>query len=110
MPTPNDSPHLDDPKFWTTLKRYAAKIGRAAVVSALTLYYTLNDKDTPAWARTVIVSALIYLVSPVDIIPDFIPGGLTDDMGVIAAAAAVVAAHIKTEHRTAASAKADEWF
>lgn len=30
------------------------------------------------------IAALIYLVSPLDLIPDFLPGGLLDDAAVIA--------------------------
>ena len=36
------------------------------------------------WNLTIIVAAIIYLVSPIDAIPDFIVGGFIDDMSVIA--------------------------
>lgn len=36
------------------------------------------------WNLTIIVAAIIYLLSPVDVIPDFIVGGFVDDMSVIA--------------------------
>ena len=35
--------------------------------------------------KTIVVSALAYLLCPVDAVPDFIPGvGLTDDLGSLA--------------------------
>lgn len=46
-----------------------------------------------AWSsKAIAIGALLYLVSPFDAIPDFIPFfGLTDDAGVILAAAASLA-------------------
>ena len=36
-------------------------------------------KEIPVGSIVVIIMGLLYFVSPVDIIPDFIPGGLVDD-------------------------------
>lgn len=36
-------------------------------------------KDIPVGSIIVIIIGLLYFVSPVDIIPDFLPGGLVDD-------------------------------
>ncbi len=77
---------------------------------ALVLYYCLKDDDTPAWARGVIVGALGYLILPTDTVPDPLPGGLVDDLAVLAAAFALVLVHIKPEHRRAAEEKMKEWF
>ncbi len=41
-------------------------------------------KEYDAMALAKIVAGLIYLVSPIDIVPDFLPLGLVDDAGVIA--------------------------
>lgn len=41
-------------------------------------------KGYKVWNLTIIVAAIIYLVSPIDAIPDFIVGGFIDDMSVIA--------------------------
>jgi uncharacterized membrane protein YkvA (DUF1232 family) len=81
--------------LWRTLKKVAAKASRKMHFSALILFYCLKDKDTPAWAKGVIVGALGYLILPVDLIPDVIPGaGYGDDWGAIVAALAAVAAYI----------------
>ena len=48
---------------------------------------------------------------PIDAILDITPVvGYADDLGVIVAALAVVAAHIKPEHTEKALAKLREWF
>lgn len=40
-------------------------------------------KDIPVASIIAIITGLLYFVSPIDIIPDFIPGGLIDDVAVL---------------------------
>jgi uncharacterized membrane protein YkvA (DUF1232 family) len=50
-----------------------------------TLWQGFKSPDVPAATKVMIIGALIYLVSPIDIIPDtFGPAGLLDDAAVIA--------------------------
>jgi uncharacterized membrane protein YkvA (DUF1232 family) len=43
-------------------------------------------KKTPFWTIAAIVAALLYVLNPFDLIPDFIPGlGQVDDAAVVAA-------------------------
>lgn len=108
----SSAPHwYSGPRLWRTLKKVAAKASRKTLYSALVLFYCLRDKDTPAWAKGVIVGALGYLVMPVDLIPDLIPGaGYSDDWGAIIAALATVAAYIKDNHKTKAEAQVIRLF
>lgn len=100
-----------DESFWTKVVAFALKAGREVIRLALTLYYCLQDEDTPRWARTVIVGALGYFIFPADIIPDFVPGaGYTDDLAVLVAAVATVMVHIKSEHREQVEERLKEWF
>ena len=100
-----------DEKFWAKILRYAKVAGKEVIEKALTLYYTMHDKDTPAWAKTIIVGALVYLIMPLDAIPDFIPVvGYSDDLGLLVVALGTVAIHIKPGHKQAAKDKAKEWF
>ena len=105
-PASLSAPHwYSGPRLWRTLKKVAAAAGRKTLFSTLILFYCLKDKDTPTWAKGVIVGALGYLILPVDLIPDIIPGaGYGDDWGAIVAALGTVAAYIKDEHK----AKAEE--
>jgi len=107
----NYSADFSDDSFWEKLKRFGKTVGREIVEKVLTMYYALQDKDTPLWARTILVAALGYFISPIDAIPDLIPGaGYADDAGAIAVALGAVAMHIKLEHRQRAKEIADEWF
>lgn len=91
--------HYDEAGFWSKLKQFAGTIGRELLEKALTLYYALQDPDTPVRARLVITGALGYLIFPLDLIPDLTPlAGYSDDLGAIVMAIGIVAAHIKDEH------------
>lgn len=49
--------------------------------SILAVFSSLRDKGTPWYARTIMVLALMYVLSPVDLIPDLIPlQGIIDDL------------------------------
>ena len=93
------------------LAAFAATAGREIVEKVLILYEVLRDSHTPLWARTTIIGALGYFISPLDVIPDFIPViGLSDDFTMLTAAAATIAAHVKPSHILAARSKLKQWF
>ena len=97
--------------FWNKLLKFAKSADKGVVEKALLLYFALQAPGTPAWAKTVIVGALGYFISPIDAIPDLTPVvGYSDDWGVLAMALAVVATHITAEVKTQASVKLAEWF
>jgi uncharacterized membrane protein YkvA (DUF1232 family) len=94
------------PRLWRTLKRVAVSAGRKTLLTALILFYCLQDRDTPTWAKGVIVGALGYLVLPTDLIPDILPGaGYGDDWSALVAALGTVAAYVKDEHKAKAIAQ-----
>ncbi len=87
------------------------RVGEKMLMTALTLFYCLQDADTPRWARGVIIGALGYLILPLDVIPDVMPGvGYADDWAVLVAALATVAAYIKDEHKNRASGQLTRLF
>jgi len=98
-------------KFWDKVKRCATKAGKTVILQALTIYNTMQDKDTPLWAKGVIVGALGYFICPLDAIFDATPVvGYSDDLGVLAAAMATVFRYIKPEHRQKAEDTWKGWF
>lgn len=54
-------------------------------------YVKGNYKAVPFWTIAAIVTALLYVLSPIDLVPDFIPGlGYLDDAVVVAACLSMV--------------------
>lgn len=83
------------------LKNFMNKFGRKlpVVKQAITLFNVFADPKTPQYAKVIIAGALVYLVSPIDAIPDFTPiFGLLDDLTVITTAIAQITVHILPEH------------
>lgn len=73
--------------FWRKLSGLPRTAGMAVVERAVTLYVILTDRDTPLWARALVVAALGYFVVPTDAVPDVVPlAGLADDVAVMGAA------------------------
>jgi uncharacterized membrane protein YkvA (DUF1232 family) len=100
-----------DSGFWDKVKRFARAAGESVIEPSLKLYYAAQDPDTPLWAKSIIYAALGYFISPVDAIPDATPlVGFADDLGVLVAALATVAAHIKEEHVKRARETLKNWF
>jgi hypothetical protein len=52
-----------DESFWEKVKRFALKAGKEVIEKALILYYSFSDKDTPVWAKGVLLAALGYFIS-----------------------------------------------
>ena len=70
-------------------------LGRTLLTKVFELWYAFRAPGTPAWAKAVIVGALGYFISPMDTIPDFIPGaGYVDDAGVILTALTTISMHV----------------
>ena len=100
-----------DNRFWDKVKSHARAAGEIVLEPALKLYYSATDPDTPAWAKTAIYGALGYFIAPIDAILDITPAiGYSDDLGVLIAATATVAAYIKEEHSVKAKQTLLRWF
>ncbi len=64
---------------------------------ALALLYAIRDPRTPAQARGVALLALVYLVSPIDLLPDALPGlGIVDDIMIVPTLLALAARLLPT--------------
>lgn len=97
--------------FRVRARSYVRRAGWAVGEPALALYFTLNEPELPAWARSVIYGALGYFLTPWDAAPDFIAGvGYSDDLGVLTAALATVAAHVTPATRERARAQLERWL
>ena len=87
--------------FWPKIRRVAARVPFAS--EALAAWYAVQDRETPAAAKGMMLAGLAYFVLPTDVIPDFIAGlGYTDDAAVFMAMLGLVGRHIQPRHRDAA--------
>jgi uncharacterized membrane protein YkvA (DUF1232 family) len=101
MSAPPDDKH----GFWRKARRLAGRL--PFIKDAAAMYFAMLDTKTPLWAKTLIASAIAYLVSPMDAIPDvLVVVGYTDDAAVIAGTLALVGSTVTDEHR----AQAEELF
>lgn len=67
-------------KFWEVIYSAPEKIYDDAVA----LYYYMLDPDVPWYRKTVAIGCLVYLINPLDAIPDFTPIiGFADDAALI---------------------------
>ena len=99
-----------DRKFWKKIWRWAKRAGRLVIKHALTLYYCSKDEDTPEWVRVLIWGALGYFIWPLDAFPDMLPGGFTDDLGILLLLIVQLPKYIKPEHYQQACERMKEWF
>ena len=92
-------------KISTIAKRAGAKL----IYAALILYYTLDSKQVPLKDKAIIIGALGYLISPLDVMPDAIPiVGLGDDLAVLIYVLKKVWGEVSEEEK--AKAKLNQWF
>ena len=110
MDTSTYSQSYSERGFWKKIAEFAEKAGKEVVYNALKLYYAMAlGKATPAQIAA-IIGALGYFISPVDAVPDILPGGLLDDGGVLALAVTTLACCSDPAVVAAAKAKVSEWF
>ncbi|WP_110654711.1 YkvA family protein [Salinicola halimionae] len=98
-------------RFWRKLSRFGKRAGREVALKALQLYFVLKRPDVPFWAKSTIIGALGYFISPLDAIPDFIVGvGYTDDASVLAAALVAVSIYIDEDVKRQAESALARWW
>lgn len=97
--------------FWGRALRFLRFAGRQVLHKALLLYYAAQNPRTPKWAKTAIYGALLYFVSPLDVLPDLLPGvGYTDDLWALAAALATVSFYVDETVRSQAAQRLQAWL
>ena len=75
------------------------------------MFYAFRRKETPGWAKNVILGAIGYFLSPFDGIPDLTPFlGYTDDLGVLSFGLVLIAGYINDEVRGQAKECLKKWF
>ncbi len=97
--------------FVEKIQRIAKRAGAKMVYGALILFYTLDSDKVSVKDKAIIIGALGYLISPVDVIPDAIPlAGLSDDLAVLIYVIHKVWNEVSEEVKQKAKAKLTKWF
>lgn len=97
--------------FVEKISRIAKRAGAKLVYAALILYYTLESDKVSLKDKAIIIGALGYLISPLDVMPDAIPiAGLGDDLAVLIYVLKKVWGEVSEDVKTKAHAKLSQWF
>lgn len=97
--------------FVEKISRIAKRSGAKLVYAALILYYTLQSDKVSVKEKAIIIGALGYLISPLDVVPDAIPiAGLGDDLAVLMYVVHKVWGEVSDEVKEKAHSKLAQWF
>jgi uncharacterized membrane protein YkvA (DUF1232 family) len=97
--------------FVEKISRVAKRAGAKLVYASLILFYTLQSDKIGMKDKAIIIGALGYLISPLDVVPDAIPiAGLTDDLAVLLYVLKMVWTDIDPAIQERAKAKLQDWF
>ena len=98
-------------EFVEKIARIAKGAGAKLVYAALILYYTLQSDKVSATNKAMIIGALGYLISPLDVVPDAIPiAGLADDLAVLVYVLKKVWTDIDPDIQVKARERLSKWF
>ena len=71
-------------KLWEKVERTGKKV--SFIKDVLALYKYMMDENVQWYRKSIVVGALIYFITPIDLVPDILPlVGYMDDLGVITA-------------------------
>lgn len=102
---------FSEKRLFQKLRTYTRQAGLKVVYSALLMFYAFRRKETPLWARRIIIGVLGYFIMPIDALPDLTPIiGYTDDLGVLSFGLVTIAAFINDDVRINARKKLKDWF
>ena len=93
--------------MWGKLKQWAARVRR----DTLALWFAVRDPRTPRWLRWFGFLIIAYALSPVDLIPDFIPLiGYLDELILLPAGLWLMIRHMPGDVLTESRKRADDWL
>ena len=98
-------------EFIEKIQRIAKRAGAKLVYAALILYYSVESDKVSIKDKAIIIGALGYLISPIDVVPDAIPiAGLADDLAVLLYALGKVWSQVDDNLKDKAKQKLSKWF
>lgn len=84
---------------------------RALKHDVMTLWFVLKHPDTPWYARALAAIITAYALSPIDLIPDFIPVlGYLDDLIIVPAGVWLLLRIVPAQVLTDSRSQSEQWF
>jgi uncharacterized membrane protein YkvA (DUF1232 family) len=71
---------------WDRIKKYGRRASKELQAVVEASFLTFKDPRISMQHKALLIGSLIYFLSPLDGIPDFLPSGFVDDMSVLLAA------------------------
>ena len=100
-----------DDGLWDKIRDNVTSIGLTLIYKALQLYYVAQSPNCPMKVKAGIYAALGYLISPIDLIPDFTPVvGYADDATAIGMAILLAQTYITEDIKAQARGKIKDLF
>lgn len=98
--------------LWDRISKWARKAGRVSTRPVLLLFYVMKSKETPWSDKMLVLSAISYLVFPIDILDaKRLPIiGWFDEIASISVAYQKVSKHVTPEIEAKVDAILDKWF
>ena len=107
----NHAGYFSTADFLEKISRVGKRAGAKFVYAALILYYTLQSDRVSTKDKALIIGALGYMISPLDILPDAYPiVGLSDDMAVLLFVLRKVWTNVDPEIQQKAHDRLSTWF
>lgn len=98
-------------KLADKINKSFGSLGQKLVYSVLLMYNAFKNERTPSWAKNIIIGALGYFLSPIDMIPDLSPFlGYTDDIGILSFGLVTIACYINEEVRSKSVTQLKKFF
>lgn len=95
--------------MWDKIARFGKSAGAECIYYVLLLYYALGSKDVKPAAKALIIGALGYFISPLDLIPDVVVGfGFIDDLSALVFALTKISTMITPDVKDKARGKLKE--
>lgn len=107
----NHSNYFSPNEFLEKIARVAKRAGAKFVYASLILYYTLQSPNVSKRDKALIIGALGYMISPLDVLPDAYPiVGLSDDMAVLLFVLHKVWNNVDPDIQQKAKERLNSWF
>ena len=98
--------------IWDSVKTFCISAGITVTYPLLTFYYVMTDENTSITDKAMVYGALLYIISPFDLVPRRLLRvfGILDDVAVTAFVFKKISSSVTPEIRSKVEETIREWF